>query len=390
MSHLRPAGDEPTTLGTPCSLCGADDAVEVLPSTLGKGEHGEWSAYACTSGGYGRHGPIVRCRQCGLVYAAPRPAHDEVLDLYTAVQDPLYVAERAGRILTFENHLKPMGRFARFVGGAVCWMWSAYTWRLRRNRGRARLGCWGVEPSAWAVEEARRRGLQMVPAPWKTGASPPVATASSPSGVIEHVDNLQALQAAGAMSSREAYLVVHPSDLNSLFARLMKRWPWFMEMHLTYFTRATLYAMLVKAGFSVTWMGAQGRYLHAGYLASRVTALFLLSGALERIVTAIGLDQRRCASILGDLFTTYAHKPSETFGNRCGPGTRPAGRSPRKEGQAVDQSQAAVRITEEARRRPSRCGSSVYSMRRINDLSYIRPHRTEGLATGLRRHRLHR
>ena len=66
MSHLKPVGAAATVLGTPCSLCGADDAAEVLPSTLDKAERGEWSAYACTSGGYGRHGPIVRCRQCGL------------------------------------------------------------------------------------------------------------------------------------------------------------------------------------------------------------------------------------------------------------------------------------------------------------------------------------
>ena len=63
-------------------------------------------------------------------------------------------------------------------------------------------------------------------------------------------------------------------DLASPFARLMgKRWPWFMEMHLFYFTRHTMRMMLERAGFEIVWMGAQGRYLQAGYLASRVTAL---------------------------------------------------------------------------------------------------------------------
>jgi len=313
MSHLRSAGEEPTALGIPCSLCGADDAVEVLPSTLSKGEHGEWSAYACTSGGYGRHGPIVRCRQCGLVYAAPRPAHDEVLDLYTAVQDPLYVAERAGRILTFENHLKPMERFTGPAGGRRLLDVGAYTGVFVEIAARHGWDAWGVEPSAWAVEEARRQGLQMVLGTLEDGSFP----ASSYSvvtlwDVIEHVDNpLLTLQAAWRALEPGGYLVVHTMDLNSLFARLMgKRWPWFMEMHLTYFTRATLYAMLVKAGFSVTWMGAQGRYLHAGYLASRVTALLPPVGRpLERVISAIGLNQRPVRVNLGDLFTTYARKP---------------------------------------------------------------------------------
>lgn len=313
MSHLRPAGDETTILGTPCSLCGADDAVEVLPSTLGTGEHSEWSAYACTSGGYGRHGPIVRCRQCDLVYAAPRPAHDEVLDLYTAVQDPLYVAERAGRILTFENHLKPMERFTGPAGGRRLLDVGAYTGVFVEIAAKHGWDAWGVEPSAWAVEEARRQGLQMVLGTLEDGSFP----AGSYSvitlwDVIEHVDDpLLTLQTAWRVLEPGGYLVVHTMDLNSLFARLMgKCWPWFMEMHLTYFTRATLLAMLVKAGFSVTWMGAQGRYLHAGYLASRVTALFPPVGRpLERVVSAIGLNPRPLHINLGDLFTTYARKP---------------------------------------------------------------------------------
>ncbi len=190
---------------------------------------------------------------------------------------------------------------------------GAYTGVFVEIAARHGWDAWGVEPSAWAVEEARRQGLQMVLGTLEDGSFP----ASSYSvvtlwDVIEHVDNpLLTLQAAWRALEPGGYLVVHTMDLNSLFARLMgKRWPWFMEMHLTYFTRATLYAMLVKAGFSVTWMGAQGRYLHAGYLASRVTALLPPVGRpLERIVTAIGLDQRPVRINLGDLFTTYARKP---------------------------------------------------------------------------------
>jgi 2-polyprenyl-3-methyl-5-hydroxy-6-metoxy-1,4-benzoquinol methylase len=316
MNSLRPTGGnhaaQAATSGVRCCLCGADDAVEVIASTLNKAEHDDWSAYACTSGGYGRHGPIVRCRQCGLVYAAPRPAHDEVLGIYTAVQDPLYVAERAGRVLTFENHLRPMERFTGHAEGRRLLDVGAYTGVFVEIAAHHGWNAWGVEPSAWAVEQARGQGLQMILGTLEDGDFPAHSySVVTMWDVIEHVDNpLTTLQAAWKVLEPGGYLVVHTMDLDSPFAHLMgTRWPWFMEMHLTYFTRATLRAMLTKAGFSISWMGAQGRFLQAGYLASRVTALFPAIGRpLERVVAATKLNNCALRVNLGDLFTVYARK----------------------------------------------------------------------------------
>ena len=322
---------------TRCNLCGADDAVEIIPSTLdpeGKSEspprdrarQGNWSAYACTSGGYGLHGPIVRCRRCGLVYVAPRPNHDDVVGIYTAVKDPLYVAERAGRVLTFEHHLRPMERFTGPADGRRLLDVGAYTGVFVEIASDHGWNAWGVEPSAWAVAEARSQGLQMVLGTLEdadVGEGGPLAHGSfsvvTMWDVIEHVaDPLATLQAAWHALKPGGYLVVHTMDLDSFFARLMgSRWPWFMEMHLTYFTRSTLRHMLEAAGFTVFWMGAQGRYLHAGYLASRVTALFrrspvtrLLGPSLEWAVNMTKLSNLPLRVNLGDLFTTYARKPT--------------------------------------------------------------------------------
>ena len=309
---------------TLCNLCGADSALEIIPSTLDEVARDTWSTYACTSSGYGRHGPIVRCRQCGLVYVTPRPTHDDVLDIYTAVKDPLYVAERAGRILTFEHHLKPMERFTGPAwaadGGTSAARRlldvGAYTGVFVEIAAQHGWDAWGIEPSEWAVAEAREQGLQMVRGTLEEALE---GAAFTPAGfsvvtmwdVIEHVDDpLATLQAAWRALEPGGYLIVHTMDLDSPFARLMgRRWPWFMEMHLFYFTRATLRKMLETAGFSVSWMGAQGRYLQAGYLAGRVTALFPRMGrALEWLVATARLKHRPLRVNLGDLFTTYARK----------------------------------------------------------------------------------
>jgi len=302
-----------------CNLCGGTDVVEFIPSTLQPSDQaqlnpGAYSAYACTSSGYGHHGPIVRCRRCGLVYADPRPDNDDVLNIYSAVKDPLYVAERAGRILTFEHHLQPMERFTGPPEGRRLLDVGAYTGVFVEIAAAHGWDAWGVEPSAWAVEEARQAGLQMILGTLEDAGLPAGSfRAVTMWDVIEHVtDPLSTLRAAWQVLAPGGYLVVHTMDLDSLFARVMGcRWPWFMEMHLTYFTRNTLARMLEKAGFAVTWMGAQGRYLHAGYLASRLTALSPTIGRLlESVVRRAHLGSLPLRINLGDLFTAYARRPA--------------------------------------------------------------------------------
>ena len=295
-----------------CNLCGADDCLIRIPSTLGSRPREGWSAYACTNGGYGYHGPIVACRQCGFVYADPRPHSAEVLDIYEAVEDPLYVEEREGRVLTFEHHLRPLERVTGLAQGRRLLDVGAHTGVFVDIATRHGWDAWGVEPSTWAVEQSRTLGLQMHLGTLENATFPAdhfsVATMWD---VIEHVpDPFRTLQAAWRVLEPGGLLVVHTMDIDSLFSRLMGRhWPWYMEMHLSYFSRHTLAAMLDKAGFRVRWMGAQGRYLQAGYLASRVAALLPLVGRpLERLVTWLRLREVALRINLGDLFTTYAQK----------------------------------------------------------------------------------
>jgi len=309
---MTPTESEPLLEHIRCNLCGADDCRVRIPSTLERRAREGWDAYACTNGGYGYHGPIVACQECGFVYADPRPQSTEVLDIYEAVQDPLYVEEREGRVLTFEHHLRPLERVTGPAQGRRLLDVGAHTGVFVDIATRHGWDAWGVEPSTWAVEQARAQGLQMHCGTLEDGLFPAghfsVVTMWD---VIEHVpDPFGALQAAWRALEPGGLLVVHTMDIDSLFSRLMgRRWPWYMEMHLFYFSRRTLAAMLDKAGFRVLWMGAQGRYLHAGYLASRVAALLPpLGRPLEHLVTRLNVREVALRINLGDLFTTYAQK----------------------------------------------------------------------------------
>jgi 2-polyprenyl-3-methyl-5-hydroxy-6-metoxy-1,4-benzoquinol methylase len=302
-----------------CNLCGADDADVYYPSTIEAEGSEDWRPYRCTHSGYGRHHRIVQCRRCGLVYTDPRRNGDDIVETYEAVEDPLYLEEREGRILTFEHHLKPLERLTGPPNGRSLLDVGCYTGVFVEIASNHGWDAWGIEPSRWAVDEAHGQGLHVVQGTLETANLPEahfdVVTMWD---VIEHLtDPMRALQQVHRLLKPGGVAVLHTIDIDSLFARLMgARWPWLMEMHLYYFSRRTLRAMLERCGFRVISDRPHGRYLRLGYLTNRVGALMPAVGRpAEWLVTRLGWRGLAVRVNLGDLFTVYARKdlspPSE-------------------------------------------------------------------------------
>jgi 2-polyprenyl-3-methyl-5-hydroxy-6-metoxy-1,4-benzoquinol methylase len=294
-----------------CNLCGADDTFVRYPSTIrSEAEVGAWSSFACTSSGYGRHHTIVQCRRCGLVYTNPRLDGATISDTYAIVEDRLYLEERSGRVLTFEHHLRPMERLTGAPNGRRLLDVGCHIGVFVEIAARHGWDAWGIDPSRWAVEQAQARGLHVLEGTLETADLPrssfDVVTLWD---VIEHVtDPKGTLQRARRLLVPGGLLVVHTIDIDSPFARLLgARWPWLMEMHIYYFSRSTLRAMLEACGFRLISDRPQGRYLRLGYLANRLGALLPWVGRpAEWLVTRLGLRGLSLPINLGDLFTAYA------------------------------------------------------------------------------------
>jgi SAM-dependent methyltransferase len=247
-----------------------------------------------------------------LVYTNPRLDDRDLLETYEAVEDPLYIEEREGRVLTFEKHLKPLELMTGSPDGRSLLDVGCYTGVFVEIAQHHGWQAWGVEPSRWAVTQAQGRGLHVI-----LGT---LATADLPEAyfdvvtlwdVIEHLtDPRAALQHTLRLLRPGGLAVIHTIDIESPFARLMgARWPWLMEMHIHYFSRRTLCVMLKQCGFQVISARAQGRYLRLGYLMNRLGALIPPVGRpAEWLVTKLGLRALTVPVNLGDLFTVYARK----------------------------------------------------------------------------------
>lgn len=296
-----------------CNLCGATETRPRLPSTLPDDVRpSNPDAFRCTHSGYGRHHAIVQCQNCGLVYANPRLEGTHILDSYVAVEDPLYLQEREGRVLTFERHLRPLEQIRPPPGRLLDV--GAYTGVFVEIADQHGWEAWGVEPSRWAVGEARKRNLfRIVEGTLDSVDLPPASfDVVTMWDVIEHVtDPFAELRHAHRLLKSGGLLVVHTMDIDSPFARIMgARWPWLMEMHIYYFSRRTLTAMLEQAGFAVIRAVPQGRYLRLGYFATRLGGLLgqPAGRVLGRLFTSLRLSQVPLPINLGDLFTAYAIK----------------------------------------------------------------------------------
>jgi SAM-dependent methyltransferase len=297
-----------------CNLCGASDAVVLYPSTLPDGEDHTLNVEAlqCTNLGYGIHGPVVKCRHCGLVYINPRPNGSEVLNDYQYVVDELYIQELEGRVLTFRRHLRPLEQIVGPPNGKRLLDVGCHVGVFVDVAQQRGWEACGVEPSRWAAEQAQARGLKVINGTLFSSnfedASFDVVTLWD---VIEHVPDPRAeLCKAHQLLKPGGVVVLHTIDIESLFARLMgHRWPWLMEMHLYYFSPRTLRRMLEDIGFQVIYSSPQGRYLRLGYLVSRLQPFSRpLYRLLNAIVTRLGLRGVALPINLGDLFTMYAKK----------------------------------------------------------------------------------
>jgi 2-polyprenyl-3-methyl-5-hydroxy-6-metoxy-1,4-benzoquinol methylase len=293
-----------------CPLCAADTYHVRFEPTL-SGPVDPQRFYTSTSHEFGRCGRIVECRNCSLVYMNPRPHHQRVQQAYGAVEDRRYLEEEAGREATFAESLRHVRRFVP-EGRLLDVGCHVGTFLVLAEEAGFTVS--GVEPSRWAASVARGR----IAGPVHQGAveDAPVPADSFDAitmwDVIEHLpDPASTLRAIRAALRPGGAFAVSTMDVDALFPRLAgRRWPWYMQMHLVYFSRRTLGELLRREGFEVADVRRHRRIVRVSYLASRLepysrTAHRVAAAAVRRA----GIADRKVGVDLGDIFTVVARKP---------------------------------------------------------------------------------
>jgi 2-polyprenyl-3-methyl-5-hydroxy-6-metoxy-1,4-benzoquinol methylase len=237
------------------------------------------------------------------------PPPSEIIQAYEAVVDERYEQERIGRVHTFGRDLTELERYV--LPGRVLDV-GCHIGLFLEVAQSSGWDAWGVEPSRWAADRAHASGLHVIHGAL-TEADLPCESFDAVTmwDVIEHLnDPLGALRHCRELLKPGGIVAVCTMDVEALFPRLAgRRWPWYMQMHLIYFSRRTLAAMLDAAGYEVLGTAPHKRVVRADYLASRLEGYFPAAARLgEAALGALGLSDKLITVDLGDLFLMFARK----------------------------------------------------------------------------------
>jgi hypothetical protein len=103
-------------------------------------------------------------------------------------------------------------------------------------------------------------------------------------------------------------LAVSTMDVDAPIARVLgRRWPWYMQMHLSYFSRKTLARMIENAGYRVVGIQRHTRIVRLGYVTHQIAErLGPVLGPVARAISRSRLGERLVSIDLGDIITLYA------------------------------------------------------------------------------------
>ena len=193
---------------------------------------------------YGRAGPLVRCEGCGLVRQDP-PARVP----YGDAEDPDYLNELEGLRVTFRRTLATIERF-RLPPGRFLDV-GAGPGVLVEEAAERGWDAFGVELSAWAVNEAQRRGVDVrmrtLGGPRRPAGS---VDAAALADVIEHVpDPLGTMRRLHELLKPGGVVFLATPNVDSVVARTLRRWWWsVLPGHIWLFSKRDAHAAGARCG----------------------------------------------------------------------------------------------------------------------------------------------
>jgi 2-polyprenyl-3-methyl-5-hydroxy-6-metoxy-1,4-benzoquinol methylase len=248
---------------------------------------------------------VVQCRTCALVFVNPRPDPQLIVAGYSDAEDRTFVEQNGDRIRTFR---RTIGRVLRGMGknsGAgmrlldVGCAGGAFLVAARE----AGFEVAGVEPSRWMADFGRKSyGLDIIdgilrPETFAPGTFDVVTLWD----VIEHVpDPHELLGLIHRLLKPEGWLVVNYPDIGSLAARTLgRRWPFWLSVHLLYYTRPTMRQQLMRAGFAPKSFAAFWQTLPLGYVLERAAAYFRPLALLHPVLKILRMSGLPCTYNMG-------------------------------------------------------------------------------------------
>ena len=217
---------------------------------------------------------LVECDFCSFQYLNPRINSKIILDSYQDIIDENHISQDKFRLKTFSKSLKKIIKFLNLknfndkffldIGSA-----SGIFLKALKDLG---FNEEGYEPSKWMVSYGKKN--------YKVNINQGFINDLNEDkkfdfisfwDVLEHVTDLdKTLKKVEKLSKKKCYLIINVPNNNSLACKLMKKkWPFYLNVHLYYFSKKTLENILLKYNFRLVKSFPHWQYLSLGYICIR-------------------------------------------------------------------------------------------------------------------------
>jgi hypothetical protein len=219
-------------------------------------------------------------------YINPRPSAEVIRSGYESVEDPLFIEQNPQRIRTFARTLRsvlsrsgiePAGKRLLDVSCAA----SAFLVA-------------GVEPSLWLSDYGRKPyNLDIREGIRQAGRFPQGSfDVTTIWDVIEHVPDPHALlQPVHSLLKPNVSLWINFPDIGSAAAKLLGwKLPFWLSVHLHYYSPATVLRQIERAGIDVLFTLLRWQGLQLGHLLRRARRASPIFKPLQSLVDHLGLS----------------------------------------------------------------------------------------------------
>ncbi len=262
---------------------------------------------------------LVECFGCELVYLNPRIQSSIIMESYAEANDPKFVSQNPMRICTFRKFFNNWIRRTQNnpavekkildVGCAA----GAFP-KVAQDMGFSVVG---VEPSKYLCEFGQREyGLDI-----RQGTLHEQNFADEEFNIISMFDVIEHLDQPGYVLDEikrildtEGQLIVNYPEYDSWPRKLLGiKWPFFLSVHLFYFTPKSIRQIFEKHGFRVARLEPYFQTLELGYILERAGKIFSLIKWVEKVVKTLGLGQIPFTYYIGQTLVTAQKKPCFEF-----------------------------------------------------------------------------
>ncbi|EQC45756.1 methionine biosynthesis protein MetW-like protein [Bacteriovorax sp. BSW11_IV] len=248
---------------------------------------------------------LVKCNKCDLSYLNPRVKEDIIMESYSSAEDDTFFSQNPQRIRTFSKSLKKIISKNNITASKDKKVLDIGCAGAAFPKAANDLGftVTGIEPAKWLANKGRET--------YKLDIRPGILLDHHFDDktfdivtlwdVIEHItDPAQTIIEIKRILKDDGIFVVNYPDIDTWPCKLLgKKWPFYLSVHLFYFTPKTIREYLNKFDFKVETISPYYQTLELGYVLKRAESYFGFFKYFRKAVELLRLDKLPCTYYIG-------------------------------------------------------------------------------------------